>query len=96
MLGMRYVFIYKTQSFGYFPSDNDRIENATHNTLPKKAGDFNFNLQHYLAMYCGLHFQFRRAYYHLYRIFYGNFNLTYSLELHREYKCKKWSYQTSR
>jgi hypothetical protein len=30
------ILIYKTVSFGYFPSANDRIENATHNTLPKK------------------------------------------------------------
>jgi hypothetical protein len=46
-------------------SDNepDGIENATHNTLPKKP-DIKIKISGFLTVYCGLHFQCRRAHYH--------------------------------
>jgi hypothetical protein len=45
---------------GHFTSDNepDGIENATHNTLWKIAGYFNFNIRLFLGMYCGLHYYY--------------------------------------
>jgi hypothetical protein len=44
---------------GHFTSDEpDGIENATHNTLWKKAGYFNFNIRLFLGMYCGLHYYY--------------------------------------
>jgi hypothetical protein len=53
---------------GYFTSDNepDGTENATHNTFPK-SWIFLIQYPDFLLMYCGLHFQFRRAHYHITR-----------------------------
>jgi hypothetical protein len=49
-------------STGYFTSGNEPhgIVNATHNTFTKKL-DMKLKYPAFLEMYCGLHFQFRRA-----------------------------------
>jgi hypothetical protein len=47
-------------------NEPDGIENATHNTCPKKFDiEIKICVQLFLEMYCGLHFQFRQAHYHL-------------------------------
>jgi hypothetical protein len=57
-------YMYKV--FHEITSDNEPggIENATHNTSGGKAGYLSLPCPVYVPMYCGLHFLFRRAYYH--------------------------------
>jgi hypothetical protein len=51
---------------GYFTIDErDGIGNATHNTFAQQTWKFSASISRFaLKMYCGLHFQFRRAHHH--------------------------------